>query len=98
MKKIKHFIFAVILTAACSGSFSQTRKSIQDGAILHAWCWSFKTIEENMEKIAAAGFSAVQTSPANTCLVGDYGGLEIYSEDLNGKAITSLERAMILFL
>lgn len=85
MKKIKHFIFAVILTAACSGAFSQTRKSIQDGAILHAWCWSFKTIEENMDKIAAAGFSAVQTSPANTCLVGDYGGLEIYSEDLNGK-------------
>ena len=85
MKKIKHFIFSVILTAACSGAFSQTRKSIQDGAILHAWCWSFKTIEENMDKIAAAGFSAVQTSPANTCLVGDYGGLEIYSEDLNGK-------------
>lgn len=85
MKKIIRIIFAAACFAGCSNFFAQTRESIQDGAILHAWCWSFKTIEENMEKIAAAGFSAVQTSPANTCLVGDYGGLEIYSEDLNGK-------------
>lgn len=85
MKKIKSLFIASILAAAVSGSFAQTRQSIQEGAILHAWCWSFKTIAENMDKIAAAGFTAVQTSPANTCLVGDYGGLEIFSEDLNGK-------------
>ena len=24
---------------------------IQDGAILHAWCWSFNTIKENMKDI-----------------------------------------------
>ncbi len=84
MKKIK-FIFATVFCLVNCGIFSQTRSSIQNGAILHAWCWSFKTIEENMDKIAAAGFSAVQTSPANTCLVGDYGRMEIYSEDLNGK-------------
>ena len=84
MKKIK-FVFAAFFYAVSCGVFAQTRSSIQNGAILHAWCWSFKTIEENMDKIAAAGFSAVQTSPANTCLVGDYGGMEIYSEDLNGK-------------
>ena len=40
---------------------------IQDGAILHCWCWSFDTIRENMADIAAAGFTTVQTSPANTC-------------------------------
>ena len=40
---------------------------IQDGAILHAWCWSFNTIKENMKDIAAAGFTTVQTSPANEC-------------------------------
>ena len=38
-----------------------------DGAILHAWCWSFDTIRENMASIAAAGFSTIQTSPANQC-------------------------------
>ena len=85
MKKLKTYFFISLFTLVASGIFSQTRDSIQEGAILHAWCWSFKTIEENMDKIAAAGFTAVQTSPANTCLVGDYGGLEIYSEDLNGK-------------
>ena len=38
-------------------------ENIQDGVILHAWNWSYKTIEENLEEIADAGFSAVQTSP-----------------------------------
>lgn len=41
--------------------------NIQDGAILHCWCWSFDTIRENMADIAAAGFTTVQTSPANEC-------------------------------
>lgn len=42
-------------------------ENIEDGAILHCWCWSFNTIKENMKDIAEAGFSTVQTSPANTC-------------------------------
>lgn len=42
-------------------------EEIKDGAILHCWCWSFNTIKENMKDIAEAGFSTVQTSPANTC-------------------------------
>ena len=41
--------------------------NIQDGAILHAWCWKFSVIKDNMKDIAAAGFSTVQTSPANAC-------------------------------
>ena len=36
---------------------------IQDGVILHCWDWSFNNIAAQMEKIAAAGYSAVQTSP-----------------------------------
>jgi alpha-amylase len=41
---------------------------IQGGAILHAFCWSFQTIAENMADIAAAGFTAVQTSPITECI------------------------------
>lgn len=36
---------------------------IQDGQILQCWCWSFNKIKELMPKIAAQGFSAIQTSP-----------------------------------
>ena len=36
---------------------------IQDGVTLHCWNWSFKSIEDNMEKIAALGYTAIQTSP-----------------------------------
>ena len=39
----------------------------KDGAILHAFCWSFNTIKENMKDIADAGYTTVQTSPANKC-------------------------------
>lgn len=40
---------------------------VQDGVILHAFCWSFNTIKANMADIAAAGYTAVQTSPPNAC-------------------------------
>ena len=45
-------------------------KKTDDGVILHAWCWNFNTIKENMGEIAAAGYSAVQTSPIMKCRVG----------------------------
>lgn len=53
---------------------------IEDGAILHAWCWSFRTITESMQDIAWAGYSAIQTSPANECIVGANGGLQLNGE------------------
>lgn len=51
-----------------SDSADVSRASIHDGAILHAFCWDFNTIKDNMEAIAEAGFTAVQTSPINECL------------------------------
>ena len=48
-----------------------------DEVILHAWCWSFNTIRENLSDIAAAGYNIVQTSPAQLCVTeakGDKGG------------------------
>ena len=85
MKRMKR-----IITLICGGLLAfnvaaQTKTQIKNGAILHAWCWSFKTIEKNLPKIKEAGFTSVQTSPANTCLVGDYGELNLMSEDLTGK-------------
>ena len=41
--------------------------SIEGGAILHAWEWSFETIKNNMPLIAQSGYTAVQTSPASLC-------------------------------
>ena len=46
-------------------NYGLTEKT-KDGAILHAFCWSFNTIKANMADIANAGYSTVQTSPANT--------------------------------
>lgn len=63
-------------------------EKIEDGAILHAWCWSFNTIRENLEDIAAAGFTSIQTSPINECKVGDDGGMQLQDKDgsvNNGK-------------
>lgn len=57
-------------------------ENINEGAILHAWCWSFNTIKENLQKIAEAGYTSVQTSPINQCIVGEGGGMQLYG---NGK-------------
>lgn len=53
---------------------------IEDGAIFHAWCQSFNTVKESMRDIAYAGFSAVQTSPVNECVVGGNGGMQLNGE------------------
>lgn len=36
---------------------------VQDGQILQCWCWSFDNIKAMLPKIAAQGFTAIQTSP-----------------------------------
>lgn len=54
--------------------------NIQDGAILQCFCWSFNTISESMEDIARAGYSAIQTSPINECIVGGNGGMELMGQ------------------
>ena len=51
---------------------------LEDGAILHCFCWSFNTIKESMEDIAAAGFTSIQTSPINLCNDGGDAGMELY--------------------
>lgn len=60
----------------------KTADKIENGAILQCFCWDFNTIKESMADIAAAGFTAVQTSPINECLEGEDGGMELYG---NGK-------------
>lgn len=51
---------------------------LADGSILHCFSWDFRTIRLSLPDIAAAGFSAVQTSPANACLAGEDGGMDLY--------------------
>lgn len=59
-------------------------ENIQDGAILHAWCWKFSVIKDNMKDIAEAGYTTVQTSPANTCN-DSYPNMKIMGNDtVNG--------------
>ena len=42
----------------------QDHTGADDKVILHCWNWSFDEIRENLPKIKAAGYTAVQTSPA----------------------------------
>ena len=37
--------------------------NIQDGTILHCFCWKYSDIKDELENIAKAGFTSVQTSP-----------------------------------
>ncbi len=66
-------------TAELSTDF-KTADKVADGAILQVFSWDFNTIRESIPDIAAAGFSAVQTSPINECLEGEGGGMELYGD------------------
>lgn len=96
LKKITSITLCAVILAvsaftltSCSGSDKSSvssdvnynlTKNIKDGAILHCFCWDFKTIENSLEDIAAAGYSTIQTSPINECLEGEDGGMRLYSE------------------
>lgn len=50
--------------AAASTSGSQlAQDTVDGGAILHCFDWSYNNIKANLASIAAAGYTAVQTSP-----------------------------------
>lgn len=53
------------------------KSNIENGTILHAWCWSFDTVRESMADIAAAGYTAVQVSPVNAVIEGGSGGMQL---------------------
>ena len=72
-------VFATQGMDSVQAASAVTRSSIHDGTILHAFCWNFNTIREKMPEIAAAGYTAVQTSPINDCL-SIHNGMKLYGE------------------
>lgn len=90
MKRYFYSLIVIALLLSSSDSIMAAKKmkgeascrTTNSETILHAWCWSFNTIRENMKSIADAGFTMVQTSPANRCFVGEGGGKQIFG---NGK-------------
>ncbi|MBQ9076948.1 MAG: alpha-amylase [Muribaculaceae bacterium] len=76
-------IAAIALSTGCTGSKSLSDADAiptNDNVILHAWSWSFNTIADNMKDISDAGYTFVQTSPANTCFIGENGGMALFSQ------------------
>ena len=54
-------------------------EQMSEGATLHAWEWSFKTIERHIPEIAAAGYTSVQTEPISAIHTGNKG--KIFTEN-----------------
>ena len=78
---MKNILVAMAFAAVCFGAWAANKAQAElpsnDAVILHAWSWSFNTIRENMADIAKAGYTYVQTSPAQECVTevrGDKGG------------------------
>lgn len=49
-----------------SGASQYAQDTIQGGAILHCFCWTYNQIKQHLPEIYAAGYTAVQTSPVQT--------------------------------
>lgn len=83
MRQLTPFAAAgLLMLSACNPDKTVTASGevTNDDVILHAWSWSFDTIAANMKDIADAGYAYVQTSPANTCFVGEDGGMALFSQ------------------
>ncbi|MDE5810704.1 MAG: alpha-amylase family protein [Muribaculaceae bacterium] len=51
-------------------------------AILHVWSWNFNEIAKNMQQIADAGFSMIQTSPVQECFNPEGGSKKIFDPNV----------------
>ena len=83
MKYLFYSLITIVVVLLCGITVRAQKNKIKttnDATILHAWCWSFNTIRDNMKDIADAGYTYVQTSPANTCFVGENGGMQIFGD------------------
>ena len=67
-------------SAPAEQKVTEKEAHVANGAILQCFSWDFNTIKESIPDIAAAGFTAVQTSPVNECLPGENGGMELYGD------------------
>ncbi len=70
MKRLSALLLVLVLLALqlyipmpIQAAESRAITDIQDGVTLHCFGWSYKNIEKNMAAIAAAGYTAIQTSP-----------------------------------
>lgn len=84
----KLIITALIAPLAISGMQAKDRthhnpQATNEDVILHAWSWNFPAIADNMKQIADAGFTMVQTSPAQACLTPADGNKKLF--DPTGK-------------
>ncbi|CAN2923408.1 alpha-amylase family glycosyl hydrolase [Streptococcus dysgalactiae] len=73
---VASLVIGVMLGVAGLGwLWSQRTQQVEmkDGAILHAWCWSFNTIKDNLPAIKKAGYTSIQTSPINQVIEGEHG-------------------------
>lgn len=83
---MKKLIFAAMLGLLTVGPMTAkdrvtvNPKATNEDVILHAWSWSFPTIAQNMRDIAEAGYTMVQTSPAQHCLTPPEGNTRLFSQ------------------
>lgn len=61
---ISGFVSIPVTSQAMVYDDYQLADSIQDGVVLHCFNWKYNDIKAELQNIAAAGFTSVQTSPA----------------------------------
>lgn len=81
MKKTFTSVLFVFLFSFCwqlGISAQHLPATIQEGNILHCFDWKYSDIQASLEQIATAGFTAVQTSPAQTNYTGQQRWYDLY--------------------
>ncbi len=63
---------SAVQDVAQTGADYGLAKNIQDGNILHCFNWKYSDIKAELKNIAAAGFTSVQTSPAQPAAGGEW--------------------------
>lgn len=76
-KKIKTVLILIVAVCFWQIGYAQA-PSIKEGNILHCFDWSYADIQASLQAIKDAGFTAVQTSPAQANYTGSTGWNTLY--------------------
>lgn len=84
MKNFTLFAIAAMATLTCGAKDRLTHNPdvTNDETILHVWSWNFPTIADNMQKIADAGYTMIQTSPVQNSYSPEGSGKLIFDENV----------------
>ncbi len=78
-------VAALAMPSAAKDRITHDSNAVNTDIIFHAWSWNFPSITRNLQQIADAGYTMIQTSPVQHCFYPQGTSQRIYGQRPDGE-------------